>query len=144
MSVIIAWLFKNWRLVAYGVAAVAFVGFLLMVNGWRKDSNKLEAAEDALAAEIACSDGTACAKRYSEYQAAGVQAVIKARQAAAQAASEAQAKLAADAQAAVARAEAAASVARVRQREAEARLAKSIASDESCAAQSREVILCDY
>jgi hypothetical protein len=144
VTVILAWLVKNWRLVAYAVAAAALIGLLLVVNGWRKDSNALEAAEDALTAELACSDGTACAKRYSEYQAEGVAAVIKARQDAAQAAQEAQAEKEAEGAAALQRAQAAASVAQARQREAEARLRASIASDESCAAQSKEVILCDF
>ncbi len=133
-----------WRLIGYCAAALVAVGLFMLVMHWKHNSDKLPAVEAERDAEIACADHTACAKRYAQYQEDGVAAVIAARQAAAEAAGKARAKLAADAQAAVQRAEAAANVARVRQREAEARLKASIASDESCAAQSREVILCDY
>ena len=47
-------------------AAAVIVGLvtfgLLTINGWRVDSNKLEAAEQALKAEIACDEGTHCSQ----------------------------------------------------------------------------------
>lgn len=135
----------GWVYAALAVAVLAGVGWgVWRIMSWHTGYEEREAAVAALAAEKACEDGTACAAMVAKMQADGSAAVETARKAAQEAADAQAAKLAADGQAAVDRATAAASVARVRQREAEARLRNAIATDVSCAAQAREPIRCDY
>ena len=38
MTIVLAWLFKNWRLVAYGMAAVVLLWMLMLVRHWHADS----------------------------------------------------------------------------------------------------------
>ena len=53
----------NWLAAAASAVVAGFVLFgVLTVNGWRINSNKLEAAELALKAEIACDEGTHCSE----------------------------------------------------------------------------------
>jgi hypothetical protein len=64
MTAIIAFLAKNWRLIAYGLAALAILGFLLLVNHWRKDSQaELPKAQAALKVEQECGAGSKCQER---------------------------------------------------------------------------------
>ena len=64
MTVILAFLAKHWRLVAYAVAAAVAVWFLLLVRHWRNDSTvDLPKAEAALKLEVECGVGSECAAR---------------------------------------------------------------------------------
>lgn len=135
----------GWIYAAIAVAVLAGAGWSVWrVMSWRAGFQEREAAVVALAAEKACAAGTACAAMVTKMQADGSAAVETARKAAQEVADAQAAKLAADGQAAVDRATVAASEARVRQREAEARLRNAIATDATCAAQSSEVIACEY
>ena len=87
-----------WRLIGYCVGAAVAIWAVLLVNGWRVDSNALDGVRADLAAEQACKPKTTCEARDIRAQAAGIAAVAKARRAAAEAATAQQAKLAADAQ----------------------------------------------
>jgi hypothetical protein len=74
MSVILAWVVRNWRLVAYAVAALAVLWFLMLVKHWHHDSTvALPEAQAALEAEAACAAGSECAKRVAAAQSAAAE-----------------------------------------------------------------------
>lgn len=64
MTAIAAWCLKNWRLIAYAVAAVAVLWMLALIRHWHEDSTvALPEARRTLAAEVACAAGSKCAER---------------------------------------------------------------------------------
>jgi hypothetical protein len=71
---IVAWLLKNWRLIAYALAAAVVIGFLLLVKHWHADSKELPLVKAELAAELICGEGSQCALKQAE-QAARQQAI---------------------------------------------------------------------
>ena len=75
---IVAWLLKNWRLIAYAAAAAAALWMLALVGHWRKDSTeRLPAAEAALEAERLCGEGSDCAGRQAALEAAQAETTAK-------------------------------------------------------------------
>ena len=70
MPAVLAFVVKHWRWIAYAVAAAVLVWLLLLVRHWRTDSVvELPKAQEALAAELECVDGSACQKRIAKAQA---------------------------------------------------------------------------
>ena len=64
MPAVLAWCLKNWRLLAYAVAAAVLVWLLLLVRHWRTDSVvELPKAQAALLNEQECGPTSECQKR---------------------------------------------------------------------------------
>lgn len=67
------------KLVAYGIAAVALIGAVFLINSWRLDSNKLKSTQDQLQAEIDCNEHSHCSARLFESATQAQQAAADAK-----------------------------------------------------------------
>jgi hypothetical protein len=71
MSLVLAWLVKNWRLLAYALAAAAALWMAMLVLHWRKDSTvRLPEAVAALKLEVECLPASQCRTRLEAAEAA--------------------------------------------------------------------------
>ena len=132
------------RLVASLAVVIATVVLVWRIHAWREGYLERDAAVAALKAERECALGSDCSARAYRQAKDGLDAVETARQTAAEAAEREQARIAKEGQAAVDLAEAAARRATAARIAAEERLRRSIATDATCAAQTREVIACEF
>ena len=67
-----------WRLVGYGLAALAVLALGWRVSVWKQAHEALPGVRDALAAEHACADGSQCAERVAALVARQEQATAEA------------------------------------------------------------------
>jgi len=143
MGLLLKWLGADWLRIGIAVVvAGAMVWGVLLVNHWRLDSGRLDAAQAILKAELACARGSECNRRALQAAVDGQAAVEKARQAAAEAASAQQAKLAADVQVQLARIASEAQAATVRASAWRARYEAAVSRDATCRAWSESPVPC--